>query len=186
MKPSQTGGLFFYPILIMKAQKTTNEHCIIAICSEDKKGLLGQILVLFNKRNYAISSLNVSRTDINDLVMITVEAALPINELSLLLLKLEKIVEVYRAVGYLAYEVNVDKVGFFRLSRGMDEPLFWSTLQKYGAVISSLGKDEVVIRKTGSDHDLLELYGKLDGPHLLGFCKSGLIAEESLALLEVG
>lgn len=168
----------------MKTTKSNNEHCIIAICSEDKKGLLGQILVLFNKRDYEVSSLNVSRTDINDLVMITVEAALPVSELTLLLLRLEKIVEVYRAVGYLAREVNVDKVGFFRLSRAIDEPLFWSVLQKYGAVISSLGKDDLVIRKTGSDRDLSELYGKLDGPHLLGFCKSGLIAEESLALLE--
>jgi len=169
----------------MKTPKTNTERCIIAICSEDKKGLLGQILVLFNKRSYEVSSLNVSRTDINDLVMITVEAALPVNELPLLLARLEKIVEVYRAVGYMADEVNLDKVGFFRLSRAIDEPLFWSVLQKYGAVISSLGKDEVVIRKTGSDRDLLELYGKLDGPHLLGFCKSGLIAEESLAILTV-
>jgi len=169
----------------MKTPKTNTERCIIAICAEDKKGLLGQILVFFNKRSYEVNSLNVSRTDVNDLVMITVEAALPVNELPLLLARLEKIVEVYRAVGYMADEVNLDKVGFFRLSRAIDEPLFWSVLQKYGAVISSLGKDEVVIRKTGSDRDLLELYGKLDGPHLLGFCKSGLIAEESLALLAI-
>ncbi|MDO3644859.1 ACT domain-containing protein [Mucilaginibacter sp. L3T2-6] len=167
----------------MKTPKTTSERCVIAICSEDKKGLLGQILVLFNKRSYEVSSLNVSRTDINELVMITVEAVLPVNELPLLLARLQKIVEVYRAAGYLAGEANLDKVGFFRLSRAIDESLFWSVLQKYGAVISRLSKDEVVIRKTGSDRDLFELYGKLDGPHLLGFCKSGLIAEESLSLL---
>lgn len=170
---------------MMKTPNTTTGRCIIAICAQDKKGLLGQILVLFNKRSYEVNSLNVSRTDINDLVMITAEATLPINELPLLLARLEKIVEVYRATGYLDGQANLDKVGFFRLSRSIDEPLFWSVLQKYGAVISSLGKNDVVIRKIGSDRDLLELYGKLDGPHLLGFCKSGLIAEESLALLNV-
>jgi acetolactate synthase small subunit len=168
----------------MKTPNSTNDHCIIAIYSEDKKGLLGQILVLFNKRNYEVTSLNVSRTDISNLVMITIEAVLPLSQLPLLLLKLEKIVEVYRASGYLPGEVSMDNVGFFRLSREIADPLFWSVLQKYGAVISSLGNDSLVIRKTGSDRDLLELYSKLDGPHLLGFCKSGLIAEESLVGLD--
>jgi hypothetical protein len=43
-----------------------------------------------------------------------------------------------------------------------------------------MGERTFVISKTGSDADLLELYGLLEGQHLLGFCKSGLIVEESL------
>ncbi|ASU35888.1 hypothetical protein [Mucilaginibacter xinganensis] len=168
----------------MKTTDTTTDHCIIAIYSEDKKGLLGQILILFNKKNYLVNTVNVSRTDVNNLVMITVEAIVPLNELPLLLRRLEKIVEVYRASGYLPGEVNLDKVGFFRLAPQIAGPPFWSVLQKYGAVISSMGNGCIIIRKTGSDRDLREFYEKLEGPHLLGFCKSGLIAEESLALLD--
>lgn len=38
----------------------------------------------------------------------------------------------------------------------------------------------LVICKSVSDADISELYALLEGPHLRGFCKSGLIVEESL------
>ena len=168
----------------MKKQPTTAGHCIIAIYSEDKKGLLGQVLVVFNKLNYEVNSLNVSRTDISDVVLITIEARVPETRLAGLLQKIEKIVEVYRASAYHPGETGLEKVGFFRLSRQIFSGAFWSTVQKYGAVVSSMSDDAVVLRKFGSDRNLQELYGQLDGPHLLGFCKSGLIAEESLLSVE--
>ena len=49
----------------------------------------------------------------------------------------------------------------------------WLLLGKYGTQM-------FVVNKTGSNDDLDELYAGLDGPHLLGFCMSGLIMEESL------
>ncbi|MEP6613593.1 MAG: hypothetical protein ABJA76_16950 [Mucilaginibacter sp.] len=168
----------------MKKQKTTAGHCIIAIYSEDKKGLLGQVLVLFNKLNYEVNSLNVSRTDISDVVLITIEACVPEARLGILLQKIEKIVEVYRANAYQPGEMGLEKVGFFRLSKQIFSGSFWSLVQKYGAVVSSMSDDALVLRKFGSDRNLQEFYGQLDGPHLLGFCKSGLIAEESLLSVE--
>ncbi|MEO6979492.1 MAG: hypothetical protein ABI113_13975 [Mucilaginibacter sp.] len=168
----------------MKKQKTTAGHCIIAIYSEDKKGLLGQVLVLFNKLNYELNSLNVSRTDISDVVLITIEACVPEARLGILLQKIGKIVEVYRANAYQPGEMGLEKVGFFRLSNQIFSGSFWSLVQKYGAVVSSMSDDALVLRKFGSDRNLQEFYGQLDGPHLLGFCKSGLIAEESLLSVE--
>jgi hypothetical protein len=55
---------------------------------------------------------------------------------------------------------------------------------KYGGQLSSIGEETFVINKTGPDKDLFDFYAKLDGPHLLGFCKSGLIVEESLVLFD--
>jgi len=56
----------------------------------------------------------------------------------------------------------------------------WVMMGKYGAVLSSIDKNSFVVSKMGRDNDLDELYSRLEGPHLLGFCKSGLIVEESL------
>ena len=168
----------------MKKQPTTQKHCVIAIYSEDKKGLLGQVLVLFNKMNYEVNGLNVSRTDISDIVLITVEALIPEAALATLLRKLEKIVEVYRANAFMPGDSGLEKVGFFRLSKEIFSASFWALVQKYGAVVSSISEEALVIRKFGSDRNLQELYSQLDGPHLLGFCKSGLIAEESLLSME--
>jgi len=50
--------------------------------------------------------------------------------------------------------------------------------------LSSMGGETFVVNKTGSDEDLDELYARLDDPHLLGFCKSGLIMDEKLVPYE--
>jgi len=168
----------------MKTPRTNeNEHCIIAVYADDKKGLLGQILNMLNRRNYTISSLNVSRTDIRELVLITMEIELPLNKLSAILRKIEGIIEVYQAVAY-TDDLALNKVGFYRVTKQMMDDNFWLLLQKYGATVSKIFEHSLVIQKIGTDTDLNEFYNRLDGEHLLSFCKSGLIAEKSMMQLD--
>jgi acetolactate synthase small subunit len=167
-----------------RTQPNENDHCIIAIYADDKKGLLGQILDILNRRNYTVSSLNVSRTDLREIVLITMEVKLPLNELQNLLRKIEKIIEVHHAIAWLPGELELNKVGFYRVSMRLMGDELWLLLQKYGAVVSKIFEDSLVIQKTGTDNDLNELYNLLDGEYLLSFCKSGLIAEKSLVQLD--
>jgi len=160
---------------------TTQLPTIFSIYAEDKKGLVGQILVHFNKRSYEMLSLNVARTDISDLVMLTLEAVVPATGLSPFVKRLKKIVEVYAVQ---TYGDNLKKTGFYRLESAALTNELWLLIGKYGAHLSSLGEGTFVISKTGSDDDLAELYRRLEGPYLLGFCKSGLIVEESLVPFE--
>lgn len=164
----------------MKKANPTNQT-IFSIYAEDKKGLLGQILLHFNKKGYDVRSLNVARTDISDLVLLTIEAVVPADELQPFTCRLKKIVEVYAIQ---TYADCLKKTVFFRLDTAALNSELWLMIGKYGAFLSSLGKNTFVVSKTGSDGDLDELYGKLEGPHLLGFCKSGLIVEESLVPFE--
>jgi acetolactate synthase-1/3 small subunit len=155
---------------------------IFSIYAADKKGLIGQILVYFNRKNFAVSSLNVARTDIRDLVLVTLEAVVPEKELRPFVERLKKVIEVYAVQTYAGC---LKKTGFYRMAV-LNETL-WGIMHRYGAVLSSLGEQSVVISKTGSDDDLEELYRRLEGPHLLGFCKSGLIVDQSLSpLAELG
>jgi len=154
---------------------------IFSVYADDKKGLVGQVLIHFNKKNYQVISLNVSRTDISDLVMLTIEAIIPVVELLPFAERLKKIMEVYAVQ---TYADNLKKTGFYRLESAALNNGLWQLIGKYGAHLSSMGEKTFVITKTGSDADLDELYRKLEGPHLLGFCKSGLIVEESLVPFE--
>jgi len=162
-------------------KKATIQPTIFSIYAEDKKGLVGQVLVHFNKRSYEVISLNVARTDISDLVMLTIEAVLPAKDLLPFIERLKKVIEVY-AIS--TYTNNLKKTGFYRLGSAALNNELWLLIGKYGAHLSSMGEKTFVISKTGSDDDLEELYRKLEGPHLLGFCKSGLIVEESLVPFE--
>jgi acetolactate synthase-1/3 small subunit len=163
----------------MKKSKHTNPQTIFAIYAEDKKGLIGQVLVYFNRKSYDVSSLNVARTDISDLVLITLEATVPENSLKPFTERLKKIIEVYAITTYDASH-QLKKTGFYRMAIPALNNELWLLIGKYGAQLSSMGTDTFVISKTGSDYDLADLYNQLESPHLLGFCKSGLIMEESL------
>jgi acetolactate synthase small subunit len=167
----------------MKKVNQRNDQFIFSIYAEDKKGLIGQILIYFNRSGYDVKSMNVSRTDISDLVLVTLEAEVPKNALLPFTEKIKKIVEVYAVTTYPAGE-GLKKTGFYRLSAEALDQKLWALMAKYGAALSSMGEKSLVISKTGSDKDLAELYNLLEGPHLIGFCKSGLIVEESLVPFE--
>lgn len=161
-----------------------NGKFIISILSEDKKGLLNQITSVFNKKNYEIESLCVARTDIRNIVMITVEALLPSTDLQNTLFKLERFIEVYRADAHCAKAHSLRKVAFFRVSKEIMTSHSWSLIQKYGASITGVFEDSLLLEKTGTDADIQELYNKLDGSHLLSFCKTTLVLEESMSTME--
>lgn len=166
----------------MKKTNHPTEQFIFSIYAEDKKGLIGQIMVYFNRSSYNVQSINVARTDISDLVLITIEAHVPASRIRPFTERLKKIVEVY-AVHTCTGELK--KTGFYRLASAALDAQLWSLMAKYGATLSRVLEDSFVISKTGNDQDLAALYGRLEGEHLLGFCKSGLIVEESLLPFEV-
>lgn len=160
----------------MKKAATINPT-IFSIYAGDKKGLVGQILIFFNRKSYELISMNVARTDISDFVMVTIEAVVPGLELGPFTERLKKIIEVHAIT---TYADSLKKTGFYRLDSAALNNRLWSLIGKYGAHLSSMGEGTFVISKTGNDHDLEELYGQFEGSHLMGFCKSGLIVEESL------
>jgi acetolactate synthase-1/3 small subunit len=168
----------------MKKLPKQHQQTIFAIYAEDKKGLIGQILVYFNRKSFEVKSLNVARTDISDLVLVTLEAIIPDNELLPFTERLKKIIEVYAITTYDASH-QLKKTGFYRMATTALNNNIWALLGTYGAQLSSMQADTFVISKTGSDQDLAKLYVQLEGPHLLGFCKSGLIIEESLVPFEM-
>src|ERR1700744_5835249 len=96
----------------MKKSAKNQLPTIFSIYAEDKKGLVGQILIHFNRKSYELISLNVARTDISDLVMVTVEALVPEHELPPFAERLKKIVEVYAVQ---TYRDGLKKTGFYRL-----------------------------------------------------------------------
>ncbi len=142
---------------------------------------MAQLLMLLNRRDYPILSLNVARTDLNELILITMEVILPHNELPAILRKIERIIEVYKAIGYQENDMPLSRVGVYRVASERLDAALWLLLQKYGATLSGMAKESFLIQKTGSEKDLAALYEELEGPHLLAFCKSSLMPPECLS-----
>jgi len=152
----------------------------IAIYADDKKGLLGQVLMLFNRRNYPVYSLSVARTDLQEVVLIMLEVYLPETDVHTILMKLEKIIEVHKAEVFKPGEIDSPKIGLFRLGLAAMGSATWTLLEKHGAAVCGLSEDAFLIRKIGTESDLKTLYNQLEGPHLLDFCQSSIVAPEML------
>ncbi|MGN6639025.1 MAG: hypothetical protein ACTHJ8_08955 [Mucilaginibacter sp.] len=167
----------------MKKQAKHNNQMIFCIYAADRKGLLGLLLIHFNRRYYDVNSLNVSRTDVSDMIMVTIEAAVPADEATILAEKLKKIIGVYSVVVYPS-STELKKAGFYRLSAEAQNNSFWHTIQRHGAILSFMGEGYMIVQKIGSDDDLDKLYSLLEGPHLTGFCRTALIVEQSLKPIE--
>jgi len=130
-----------------KATNTTNKT-IFSIYAEDRKGLVWQVLVHFNKRSFDVQSLNVARTDIRDLVMLTIEA---VN----------------------TYGNNLKKTGFYRMASAALNNGLWLLMGGCGAVLSSMGDRSFVISKTGVMLIWLLCMGSWRGRICWGFVRAG-------------
>lgn len=164
--------------------KTTTENSILAIYADDKKGILGHILMFLNRSDMEIYNLNVSRTDIREMVLITLEAAIPALKLHFIINKLRNIIEVQKVTAFSGADFHLNKIAFFKLSLNFMHTAGWSELQRFGAVVTEIGRGSLIVQKTGCDRDLDELYRVLDGAYLISYCKSGLIVTQSLLSLD--
>ncbi len=63
---------------------------------------------------------------------------------------------------------DLKKTGFYRMDIKALNARLWVLMAEYGATLSSIGKNSLVISKTGSDKDLAELYALLEGPAFTG------------------
>jgi len=146
-------------------RKSTQPTTILVIEAENAKGVLARILVTLDRPNYYVAALNMSKTDVNNQVIITIEAVIPEPESANLVLRLEKIIEVERATARSISSHHLLKAGVFKIDAGKATAKFWQTVQKYGATVT-FAEDYLLVQKTGCDNDLQELYNHLDQEYL--------------------
>lgn len=138
----------------------------------------------FNRKDYPVYSLSVARTDLQEVVLITLEVYLPEADVHSMLMKIEKIIEVHKAEAFKPEEIDNPKIGLFRVGLEALGAATWVLLQKHGATVCGLAEDAILIRKIGTESDLKTLYNQLEGPYLLDFCQGSVVAPEMLLRAE--
>jgi len=153
---------------------------VLTIRAEDRPGLLHLITGLINKKQIPLISLSAAATDVHAIVLITAEVVAGEGALTSLALKLENIVEVFGVEVRQAEKLLCLRAAYFKMSKGFLESPKVRILEKYNAVIVNYSDEAVLVAKYGTDLAIRALYNELDGPHLLGFSQSGLIADSAL------
>ncbi len=168
-----------FKIDMKKATHHLFKKHIITVYADDKKGLLNQLLMIINRKSYEVCSLNVSRTDMHDVVIIALEVMLPPADVYFIIQKMNNIIEVYKTISHLAEETQLLRIGQYRVAKNHLSQVVYS-LHRYGATITEILDDSFIIQRTGTAYDLNELLNFLDGEHLLSYCSSALISGRSL------
>jgi acetolactate synthase-1/3 small subunit len=166
-----------------KATSNLFKKYIIAVYADDKKGLLNQLLMIINRKSYEVCSLNVSRTDMHDVVLIAMEVMLPPADVYFITQKMNNIIEVYKTISHPVEETQLLRIGQYKIAKNYLSSVAHS-LHRYGASITEILDDSFIIQRTGTAYDLNELLNYLDGEHLLSYCSSPLISGQSLISID--
>jgi acetolactate synthase small subunit len=153
---------------------------VLTIKAEDRPGLLHLVTGLINKKLIPIKSLSAAATDIHDIMLITVEVVADENDLMPLALKLENIIEVFAVEVSACDKALCLRAAYYKLDKALLESPQIMALQKHQAIIVKWYDDAFLVAKYGTDVSVRHLYNELEGPYLLGFSQSGLIAENKL------
>lgn len=153
---------------------------ILTIKAEDRPGLLHSVTGVINRKLIAIISLTAAPTDIHHIVLITMEIEVSEKALQPLLYKLENIIEVFAVEAIKDSKAICQRSAYFSMNKAVLASPQAAAVTKLNGQIVSLRGDIVVISKSGSDAAIRQLYNALEGPYLLGFSQTGLIADSKL------
>ncbi|HEY8929558.1 MAG TPA: acetolactate synthase small subunit [Mucilaginibacter sp.] len=156
------------------------ENYLLLIKAENRPGLLHLITGMINRRLVEIESISAAKTDVRSIVVITIELLISEKALHSLILKIANIIEVYAVDNTKVAEAFGIRSAFYKLSKAFLETSGTCVLQKHGACIVKVTERAILVSKSGFEADILHLYRQLEGPYLLGFIQTGLIADSYL------
>jgi acetolactate synthase small subunit len=156
------------------------EHYVLTIRAEDRPGLLHLVTGILNRKLVPVASLTAAPTDIHAIVLITMELQISEKALSPLILKLENIIEVFSVEAVPFDTALCQRSAYFKMDKAVLSSPQSSVIAKWNAQIVNLQHDTVLISKSGSEAVIRRLYNELEGPYLLGFSQTGLIADSKL------
>ena len=156
---------------------------LFSLSCEDQPNMLSRILQHFSRPGYKLHTVAQSRTDISDILLISLEVVIPGVMVDPMVKKL------HRIVGVLDVTVSFGALlgtAIFRLLPSSFQPDLCGMLNSFQARILAVQEDgHLLVHQLGKDKEIQQLYDKLDGPALVGFCKSPIAISQPLNWAEV-
>jgi acetolactate synthase small subunit len=156
------------------------DNYLLTLKAEDRPGLLHLITGVLNRKLIPIKSLTAAPTDIHTIVLITIEIEASDKALQPLLYKLENIIEVFDVEAIPYNEAICQRSAYYQMSKAVLSSPQATAISKWGAQIVNMQDDTVLLAKSGSEAVIRRLYNELEGPYLLGFSQTGVIADSKL------
>ena len=155
-----------------------NQWFTISVYSENNVGLLNRISGIFLKRHINIESLNVSKSEIDDVSKFTIVAHTTEKWVHNIVGQIEKQIEAIKAYYHTDEETIYQESALFKIASGLlfDERQIQNIIKDNNAQIVTVSRDFFVIAKSGRRNEIDEMHDQLKPYGIMQFVRSGRIS----------
>ena len=154
------------------------EWFTISVYSENNLGLLNRISGIFLKRHINIESLNVSKSEIDDVSKFTIVVRTTEKWVHNIVGQLEKQIEFIKAFYHTDDETIYQESALFKIDSALlfDERQIQNIIKESNSQIVTVGRDFFVLAKSGRRNEIDEMYDQLKPFGIKQFVRSGRIS----------
>ncbi|MDX1363243.1 acetolactate synthase small subunit [Arenibacter latericius] len=150
----------------------------ISVYSENSVGLLNRISGIFLKRHINIESLNVSKSEIDNVSKFTIVVYTTEDWVRNIVGQVEKQIEVIKAFYHTDEEIIYQESAVFKIDSSLlfDERNIQNIIKDSHSQIVTVSRDFFVLAKSGRRNEIDEMYQQLKPYGIMQFVRSGRIA----------
>lgn len=150
----------------------------MSVYSENNVGLLNRISGIFLKRHINIESLNVSKSEIENVSKFTIVVHTTDEWVKNIVGQIEKQIEVIKAFYHTDDETIYQESALFKIASDLlfDERQIQNIIKDSNSQIVTVARDFFVLAKSGRRHEIDEMYEELKPFGIMQFVRSGRIA----------
>ncbi|MDG3582141.1 acetolactate synthase small subunit [Galbibacter pacificus] len=155
-----------------------NKTFTISVYSENNVGLLNRISGIFLKRHINIESLNVSKSEIENVSKFTIVVNTTEDWTRKIVGQVEKQIEVIKAYYHTDEETIFLETGLFKIASNLlfDERQIQNIIKDNHSDIVTVSPDFFVISKSGRREEIEEMYEQLKPYGIMQFVRSGRVS----------
>lgn len=150
----------------------------ISVYSENNVGLLNRISGIFLKRHINIESLNVSKSEIDDVSKFTIVVNTTDKWVNNIVGQIEKQIEVIKAFYHTDEETIYQESALFKIDSALlfDERQIQNIIKDSNSQIVTVARDFFVLAKSGRRQEINEMHEQLKPFGIMQFVRSGRIS----------
>lgn len=154
------------------------EWFTISVYSENNVGLLNRISGIFLKRHINIESLNVSKSEIDDVSKFTIVVYTTDEWVNNIVGQIEKQIEVIKAFYHTDDETIYQESALFKIDSALlfDERQIQNIIKDSNSQIVTVARDFFVLAKSGRREEINEMHDQLKPFGIKQFVRSGRIS----------
>ncbi len=155
-----------------------NQWFTISVYSENNVGLLNRISGIFLKRHINIESLNVSKSEIDNVSKFTIVIYTTDTWVHNIVGQIEKQIEVIKAFYHTDDETIYQESALFKIASDLlfDERQIQNIIKESNAQIVTVARDFFVLAKSGRRFEIDDMYEQLKSFGIMQFVRSGRIS----------